>query len=117
MNNTKTRTIPVRMVVYAILTVVLLYGGYHLFLNYQHGIFEKQVRDYLISQRGYKETDIASITAINSVGGDYGISVVVEFNDEPGTKYHYLRNNGLVDQLNEITVEKRKHVEAPQTPD
>ncbi|AFH61085.1 DUF3139 domain-containing protein [Paenibacillus caseinilyticus] len=102
------------MAIYTIMTVILLFGSYHLFLNSQHGIFEKQVRDYLISQRGYKESDIASITAINSVGGDYGINVVVEFNDEPGVMYHYLRNNGVIDQLDEVTVEKRKHVEETQ---
>ncbi|WP_409340652.1 hypothetical protein [Paenibacillus sp. MBLB4367] len=103
----------VKMAAAAILTVILFYGTFYAYTGYKIGVFEYKVKDYLVNLKKYKEDEILSIQGVRSKGGDLGITIFVEFKDEPGVKYSYKSLSGNIVQTagNLREGESRRHQE------
>jgi len=101
-----------KMVLLVFLTIALFYGTFYVFTGYKIGVFESNVKEYLIHQKKYSENDITSIKGVRSKGGDWGITIFVEFKDEPGEIYSYKSLEGKIKQdESKRENETRKHID------
>ncbi|TPG73490.1 DUF3139 domain-containing protein [Brevibacillus laterosporus] len=98
------------MVIIGILFVflLLLFIGYNKYTLYS---LEKDTFHYLISEKGYKETEIKSISGKISKAPVYSIEVI--FNDEPDVTYIYRKKESgqiiLLSKSSENNKSEYKH--------
>ncbi|MCQ4085830.1 DUF3139 domain-containing protein [Saccharibacillus sp. JS10] len=74
--------------------LIAIAGSVFLFFQYRFNSLEKQLKEYLIVEEGYKESDILNVKAKLSVLPKY--PVYVTFADDPSTQFIFTnRDIGL----------------------